>query len=235
MLRRRASARKLLPTLIPLVAALGAAAAALMGTGCTSRPPEIMRVFHQINYVRDPAENRIVQKLSVHVVADDPEGRDDLAALYLINDEAELFWTVESGGWLEREGEGSTWIGSNGFSTPDGGDLPNGEYRVLLADMSGETAEATFRLEQQSVDRSQLRFPGAAIREGTITVTGPYAVAEIWVYDAEFQRSFRVTQSGLALSRIYAALPELPQSFTFYTYVFDSRREVGLVSGPYSS
>jgi hypothetical protein len=229
---KHASAVRRAPVL--WIAALLVALATAAGVGCTSRPPEILRVFHQLNYVYDPGRDGIVEKLSVHVVADDPEGLDDLATLYLINDEAELFWTVESGSWLQREAEGSTWIGSNGFSTPDGSDLPVGEYRVLLADMSGETAEATIRLEQKTSERSALRFPGAAVRDGTINLTGPHATAEIWVYDTQFRRSFRVAREGLALSRIRAAVPELAESFSFYVYVFDNRREVGLVSGPFT-
>ena len=83
------------------------------------------------------------------------------------------------------------------------------------------------------VDRSALRFPEAVIEGGVVFAPGLDVPAEIWVYDSVFQRSFVVGDNGLALDDIYSALPELMESFAFFLYSYDRRRDIGLVVGPY--
>jgi hypothetical protein len=201
--------------------------------GCTSRPPRISRTFHQLNLFVDRERDRVVQKLSIHVIPDDPDGLEDLAALYLIHDEAELFWELDSDSWQNREAQGSVWIGSNGFTMPDGSDFPAGEYRVLIVDLSGESAEETFFLEDPGIDAESLAFPRAKVENELIEITSSHQGNEIWVYDSQFRLSIPVGERGLTLRSLRSRIPDLAENFSVYVYAFDAGKRVGLVSGPY--
>ena len=201
--------------------------------GCTSRPPQISRTFHQLNVFMDRERNRVVQKLSVHAVPEDPDGLEDLGALYLIHDEAELFWELDSDSWQSCEAQGSVWIGSNGFTMPDGSDFPAGEYRVLIVDMSGESAEESFFLEDPGIDAKSLAFPYAEVGDGLIEIASSYQGNEIWVYDSQFRLSIPVGEGGLTLRSLRSRIPDLAENFFFYVYAFDAGKQIGVVSGPY--
>ncbi|GAH50406.1 unnamed protein product [marine sediment metagenome] len=112
--------------------------------GCTGKPPEIMRVFRQINLINDREQNIIYQSLSLFVQASDPDGFEDIEEIYIINDSEELFWRIDSESWIKTDSGDEIWIGSNSICMPDGSPLLKGEYRILLQDIGGDTAEQSF-------------------------------------------------------------------------------------------
>jgi hypothetical protein len=230
--------------------------------GCSGKPPQISRVFRQLLLVHDLQANSYTERLSVFVVGSDPDGSDDLSTLYVINDDAEAFWTVDSKSWSSSTAEGETWIGTNGLAMPGGAPLPAGTYRVILQDAGGETAEDSFTLPDEGVDPSKVSYPVASVKAGIIRITGPVTGPEIWIYTKEDRFLMRLpmgqsiqpavpagqgaapagagarpTGSGgntLALKDIAAAYPTLTQGFIFWAYGQDPQR-FGLLSGPYSS
>jgi hypothetical protein len=202
---------------------------------CTSKPPEIHRVLHQLNYVLDRETNRISQKLTLFIVPEDTDGMDDLAYLYLIHDEGELFWTLKKESWLTSESIGSLWIGSNSFCMPDDSDMPSGEYRILLMDLGGGTDESSFNLQASNVDRTLLSFPLSEVRDNTIHVTSIYSANEIWIYEADnqFKISLPIGENGISFSSIFSRVPDLSKKFTYYVYTHDKPGELGLIHGPF--
>jgi hypothetical protein len=84
--------------------------------------------------------------LSVFAAVDDPDGADDLEALYVAQDEASLVWKFNPDTWTKSQKDGTTWIGSNTIAMADGSPLPRGAYRVLVTDKAGESDERTFSL-----------------------------------------------------------------------------------------
>ncbi len=90
----------------------------------------------QVTLVDDRELDAHYTALSLFVRPDDPDGFDDLAELYLIDDQEELFWRLDPDTW-QKSGSGDSWIGSNGLVLPDGAPLPAGEYRLLLRDLAG--------------------------------------------------------------------------------------------------
>jgi hypothetical protein len=122
-------------TVRAVAAALGAL---IVLAGCTGKPPTISRVFARAIYVHDTASGRNSETLGVFLVANDPEGLENLGAFYVINDDAELFWKVESGAWATSTAEGEKWIGSTSLFMPGSARLPAGPYRVVLQDVGGD-------------------------------------------------------------------------------------------------
>ncbi len=219
--------------------AAAAAACLALAAGCSGEPPVISRVFARVNDVRDPQSGHTAETLSVFLVASDPDGIEDLSAFYVIGDDAELFWKVESGSWATSSAEGETWIGTNSLALPGSLTLPGGEYRVVLQDAAGETVEQTFAIPSNRPSPAEQAYPRAELRDGAIVVTGPYDQAEVRIYgnDGRYRMSFPAGKPSqpLALSRIAAAVPGLGEDFTFRVAAFDEQSGCGVESGPYPS
>jgi hypothetical protein len=196
------------------MAALALAIAAL--AACTGKPPEIGQVDLKPIYVRDPASGSIEARLRLYLQASDPDGNEDLSAVYLINDAKELFWEIPSGSW---QNTGSGWIGTYSLALPTGWRVPAGSYRVVLQDASGQTIERQVSLDAAAV--GELRFPRARDQGGRVAVDPPNA----WIlaYSAGGELVTAAPPAGVAWDRVSS----------YYVYVSDPARRVGLLSGPY--
>jgi hypothetical protein len=88
-------------------------ATAVTFLSCTGEPPEIVRVFWQLNIVDDREQDLSYQTLSLFVKPNDPDGFEDIEDVYLINDEQELFWRLDGESWVQSGSAQEIWIGSN--------------------------------------------------------------------------------------------------------------------------
>ena len=215
------------------------AAAALAGSlaglaGCTGEPPVISRVFAQPVFVRDLERNVSWARLGVFLVATDPDGQEDLSAFYVINDEAELFWKVESGAWVAVTAEGESWVGSNTLAMPGADPPPAGDYRVVLQDQGGETVEDTFTLPPLELPEES-EWPSASFADDAITVTNPPGVTQAWFYDrtGKLALTLAVPSDTGRLPGVRAAVPGFGPDSTFWIYGYDRSKLRGLLVGPY--
>ncbi len=218
-------------------AALAAALAAggLCGlAGCTGKPPVISRVFAQPVFVRDVERNVTWARLGVFLVATDSDGQDDLSAFYVINDEAELFWKVESDAWVTAVAESETWIGSNTLALPGADPPPAGEYRVVLQDQGGETVEDTFTLARIEMPQ-QSAWPSAALEDDTIRVVNRQEITQIWFYsrDGKVASTLPVPEGTDRITGVRALVPGFASGSTFWIYGYDRSKLRGLLVGPY--
>jgi len=208
---------------------------ALFLLGCTGEPPEIMQVFWQLNMVEDLEQNLTYQSLSLFVKPNDPDGFEDIEELYLINDEQELFWRLDVESWTQSGTEGEIWIGSNSLKMPDGSSFPAGEYRILLRDVGGDSAEQTIRLLFVSPKQARMYLPKVTVGNGEIRVSGEAGEYQLWVYDpgGRYIASFPVSGKALTLKTITNSQPSLRGGFTFKVYGLAEDGNLGINSGPY--
>jgi len=142
--RQRTTARRC----ARLAAALSAAAlapAALLSS-CGGEAPELRAVEWRLEL--RPAEGGAYESLSVFANIRDSDGIEDIEALWLVADGAELSWTIDDSKWLRRDEGGETWMGAAGLAMSDYGSLPRGDYRLVAADLAGRRAERRFTLEE---------------------------------------------------------------------------------------
>ncbi len=221
----------------PLQAITAAALGLVLLAGCSNKPPEISRVYARVIYQHDTASGADSEGLSVFLVASDPDGMENLSAFYVINDDADLFWKVDSTSWVTSKAEGETWIGSNTLTMPGSAGVPAGSYRVLLENAGGDTTEQSFSLAARDISAAKAAYPSASVKNGAIAISGPYDSYEIWTYgkDGKFVADFPVRRKDLPLAgqRIAAASPVLGQGFTFRVFA-GGKSGFDVVSGPYS-
>ncbi len=212
-----------------------AAAFLLLLAACTGKPPEIRRVFTQVNVVEDREQDITYESLSFFLQPYDPDGFEDLDELYLINDDRELFWKLDSESWQESGSGEERWIGSNGISMPDGRALPSGGYRVVLLDVGGDTVEDTVYLKPPSLDSARRLLPRAELQEGRIRLrgSGPFT---LWLYDraGRYLSAYQAPAAEITVDQLAAAQPRVREGFSFRVYTYHPDRGVGAVAGPYS-
>ena len=218
---------------------LVAAAVLLVLAGCAGKPPSIARVFARAIYVHDTASNTSSETLGVFLVANDPDGVENLSAFYVINDDAQLFWKVESGAWASSTAEGENWIGSATLFMPAGASLPSGQYRVVLQHSGGETVEQSVTIPQRSVGAADAKYPATSVSGGIIKVSGPYAGFEVWTYstDGRFVAAFPAGGKSppLEIKDILGSSPALTVGFSYRVFAWDEKAGYGVLSGPFSS
>jgi hypothetical protein len=208
--------------------------AAAFQSSCAGKPPEIQRVLWQITLVDDRELDARYTALSLFVKPDDPDGFDDLAELYLIDDAGELFWRLDPDNW-QKSGSGEPWIGGNGLRLPDGSPFPAGEYRLLLRDLGGESTEQTLRLPAVGLQELERLMPRVEVSAAEIRVQGRGPARQLWLYDAKtnFLALRPLAGNSQPVSELLAAHPQLAGGFRFKVYVASGRQSIGALSGPY--
>jgi hypothetical protein len=202
--------------------------------GCSGEPPVISRVYAMPVFARDLERGVTWARLGVFLVATDPDGQDDLSAFYVINDDAELYWKVERGAWIAATAEGESWIGSNSLAMPGADPPPPGDYRVVLQDQGGDTAEDTFAISTLE-QPGESAWPAAALEDDTITVTNRQEVTQAWFYSREGKLALTlpVPADTGRLSGVRASVPGFAPGSTFWIYGYDRAKSRGLLIGPY--
>jgi hypothetical protein len=207
--------------------------------GCSGKPPSITRVFSRVVYVRDVERAATTETLGVYLVANDPDGIEDLRTLYIIDDAAELYWQIARASWSTATAEGETWIGTGSFSMPGSQPVPAGEYRAVLQDLGGSTAEEPFTVPVRTVAAADAAYPIVTVADGAVSISGSYPVCEIWAYgkDGSFVNSMPTAAGSrpVELVAIAATSPALAAGFTFRVYAWDEKGAYGLLVGPYPS
>ena len=214
---------------------LAAAILAALADGCSGNAPQIARVSAQLLYVDDLTDGSVHEELALHVVPEDKDGLDDLQYLHLISDKAELYWSLSSDTWSQAKSQNDQWIGSARLAMPRNERFPRGEYRVLLYDLSGDSAEQRFDLDTEVLDPREIPFPQAAVVGGRITLTGALGWYAVLVYTGSntYVKSFAAQAEGVSLDTIRRSDSVLRGGFSYYVYAYWSRRGVGLLVGPY--
>jgi len=202
---------------------------------CTGQPPEILRVYWQLNIVQDLEQNLSYQSLSIFVKPSDPDGFEDIEDLYLINDEQELFWRLDVDSWVQSGTDQEIWIGSNSLKMPDGASFPAGEYRILLRDVGGDSAEQSIRLPFVPSREAKRYLPTVSVAQGEIRVGGEAENYQVWVYDAggRYVASFPISDTPLRVQSITGSQPALQGGFSFKVHGIVQDRNLGIDSGPY--
>ena len=184
----------------------------------------------------DLRQGRTYETLTLFARVSDADGLDDLDALYVMNDEAQLFWRLTPEDWVVDRSDSGTWIGSTALAMPSDEPLPAGVYRVIVQDIAGQTAEESFRVTSSTGPeaRRQVEAIDIAIDANELAVTGPFASYEVWLYG---NAGSRVAAAAFA-ERIdlESALPEgiLADELLLYVYAEPPDDGSGYLTGPYA-
>lgn len=198
----------------------------LFFTGCSENAPEISEVFWQLNVFRDEETKKESQALTLFVRAEDKDGSSDFESLYLINDREELFWKVTGSDLRIEKHEGDeTWVGSSCIRMIPDKLFPDGKYRVILVDASGDRDE-TEAVLKNNIEERGFDWPVPEIRERKLSIRGNAEYVWIFRNDGKYDSELKV-EKGREL-RID------PERFSYcYLYRYLPEDGYGLINGPF--
>lgn len=127
---------------------------AVLLASCAGAEPEILFPDARISLRLDPQSGETAEVLRLFVAVRDPDGPDDPARIFVIHDEAQLYWEMARESWAHLEYAGDDWYGIPDIRLPDGRDLPRGRYRVIVEDGALSRDESEFFITESSPDRS---------------------------------------------------------------------------------
>jgi hypothetical protein len=229
---------------------------------CDYHAPVIGEVQYRLNVTNDLKNQKVYQKLSVFISAQDQDGSDDIIKLYIIHDQTEVYWTLESDDWQKTKEASRPLIGTNALVMPNLDNFPGGEYRILLEDLSGTTTEKSFYLytNQDNFVKDKNAFPTGYEKGQKLYIQSKYEKVSIWLSRrmtttsdqenspgnvssnnttstgaGEVLASLQITHGnkGISYQTLRSKVPALPVEFTYYLYVYDNQQNLGLISGPY--
>lgn len=134
-------------------ALIALASAAVLFASCSGAEPEILFPDAQLSLLRDPQTGSTAEILRLFVAVRDPDGSDDPARMFVIHDEAQLYWEMSRESWAHLEYAGDDWYGMPDIRLPGGRDLPRGRYRIIVEDGSLSQDESEFFITESSPDR----------------------------------------------------------------------------------
>ena len=213
-----------------LSAALALASTAAV-VSCSGHPPELAAVEYRLALrPLDPKGVRIAEQLSVFAAARDEDGFKDLAALHILNDESEYLWTLTSETWTRNDRSKETWVGGTGLSTPEGGALPRGLYRVVLEDLAGDSVQTSFTLGA-GIEKAA-SFP-VILKDGTlVSVSSRYDRTELYFLDSggTVRRAVEAPREPTSLDRLYGSSGWTDEVVSLIAYAYDAERNLGIFS-----
>jgi hypothetical protein len=201
----------------------------LAAFACSGDPPSLNKV--EWYFIQQPrVQLSPTERLSVFAAVDDPDGADDLEALYVAQDEAGLVWKFNPDTWTKTQRDSTTWIGSNTITMADGSPLPRGAYRVLVTDRAGESDERSFALvEPPPIDPQS--FSASLIGDG-VSLKTPFPQSQIVFLDSSGATlgSLPLTQGANSLSVLLSGQGYESLVASFYVLSIDEAGRRGLMS-----
>jgi hypothetical protein len=125
----------------------------------------------------------VKERFSFFVIANDEDGIENLADLYLYHDREGLRWRLSEKDWITVQQENSTWIGSRSIAMLDDETLPRGQYRAVLVNKAGEQAARNITFDPPPEPR--FAFPALTISDGNYTVVSRYPANYFIGYDEQ--------------------------------------------------
>jgi len=202
-------------------------------SACSGSVPKIGQLVWQLNFIQKAENTSYYMELSVFTMVDDEDGVSDIDKIYIINDESELFWILDSNSWKMKIISSGNWIGSNSIRMNDYSNLPTGTYRVLVIDKAGERDSRIFYISSEMENSiSDDLFPKLVI-DDSIQLQSGLPDNTLWVYDdlMEILKKYKIENGKINKSIINNDTSNKARWISIYSY--DSELGTGLIKGPY--
>ena len=201
---------------------------------CSGSVPEIGQIIWQVNILQTPSESRGYQELSVFILIEDEDGIGDIDYIYLIHDESELFWKLNSNDWTQKVLGGKNWIGSNSIRMSDRSSLPAGNYRLVVIDKAGERDSRNFNISKSMLDTKNREYFPELLIGSDIIIKSKFSDNTLWIYDKDMEilKNIKIENGKINMDIINNDTSDKARWVSIYSY--DTENGIGLIRGPYS-
>ncbi|MDR0785864.1 MAG: hypothetical protein LBE74_08315 [Treponema sp.] len=159
---------------------------------CSNTEPEIAYVNMRLVYFQN--DSKPVERYSFFVIANDDDGVENLADLYLYHDLEGLEWRLSEKDWVIVEQDGHTWIGTRSIAMTGDESLPRGQYRAVLVNKGGEQAARAFTFDPPPQPR--FVFPTCSVKDEKYAVVSKYPTNSFIGYNEQgnFVQTVKLSQ-----------------------------------------
>jgi len=200
---------------------------------CSGSVPQIGQIIWQINYVKAPESNKVIPALSIFILIDDEDGISDIENIYIIHDESELFWKLDTETWSIKVIGGKNWLGSNNLSMNDNSILPEGKYRVMVIDKAGERDTIQLHISSNMLKLDEnIRFPKLSI-ESDIIIESDFTDNSLRIYDQSMDLLKNLKIEKGKINKSVISNDTNNKAYWISIYSFNEETGTGLIRGPY--
>ncbi|MBN1410838.1 MAG: hypothetical protein JW969_08325 [Spirochaetales bacterium] len=208
---------------------------------CSQYAPEINEFYWQMNLFKDAESGRTYPRLTLFLNPFDNDGFSDLDSFYLLSDSEELYWKIDSTVWTQVTFRDRQWIGTNSITMHDFSDIPEGDYRLLLMDYSGESDEEVFLLQYNANEFRKAVFPVPVFKQTALKLSDEKNPYLLFLYNNsdQYVNSFDIVQGVLDVTHLSTSndpavnQPFIAGNFKYYLYRLLPGINQGLMVGPY--
>ena len=200
---------------------------------CTGAPPQIGQLVWQVNFLKAPEKPEIIPTLSLFILVEDEDGITDIESLYIIHDESELFWKLNSDTWITKVISGKNWLGSNKIYMNDNSNLPSGKYRILVIDKAGDRDSRTINIASSMFEFSNYNSFPKLIIGSDIIIDSSFSDNTLWVYNKQMELLKNLKIESGTINRSIIMNDTNNNAHWISIYSFNPDKGSGLVSGPY--
>ncbi len=197
---------------------------------CSANIPQVGAINSRLIVYASDANGGRSERITVFASVSDSDGREDIADMYIIHDESELYWHLNPDNWVFKEESGGLWVGANGLEGPLS-TLPRGSYRILIVDRAGERAERTFILS--APETKLYKIPEVSI-SGSLSAafSSSYKTNTAFFFDAgnNVVKTVSVTPGLRRLDELWGSGDWRSKAYYIALYSFDIPSETGFFS-----
>ncbi len=204
---------------------------------CSTSPPKILDVFHQLDVVRDVESGAQHEEFSFFLLVDDDDGTGDIHEIILTHTEEELQWRLTSEEWREVDRDGELWIGGSGFRRNNENPVPRGKYLVEVVDKGSESAQSEFFISPDLTALNNGPLPDHVFpqfqpgEDRFIKGGGDQVSVFLSSRDGSFLKSETVLINDMEETMLQQWKAAGAASFQLHSYLED--RGFGVVNGPF--
>ncbi|MCK5671726.1 MAG: hypothetical protein KAH95_00025 [Spirochaetales bacterium] len=186
-----------------------------------------------MNFSKVPEETKIVQELSLFVLVEDEDGVSDIANVYIIHDESELFWELDPDNWAIKVISGKNWLGSNSISMNDNSNMPSGLYRIVVIDKAGERDSSKINIPSSMLKSDKnIKFPNLII-DSDIIIESDFLDNTLRIYDESMVLLKNLKIESGKINKSIIVNDTNSKAHWVSIYSFNEETGTGYIRGPY--
>lgn len=144
--------------------------------------PEVAAVEWRLE-TRPDEHGARYESLSVFGSIKDEDGIDNIAEIWIVQDDSAFAWMLSSADWIKGQDGSDDWIGGSSLATPEFGPLPRGGYRFIAVDAAGQKAELRFSVAATAPDKPAPSLSYSAA-DGRLSVQSDWTETLVLAFDS---------------------------------------------------
>jgi len=200
---------------------------------CTVNPPIINEIDWDVTFFKDEERSLEYEILNVFLNIYDEDGEGDIETVFLISDESQFYWELNSNNWDIKVENETRWIGATSLVMPNRSPIPRGPIRVFVRDLAGESVDDKIYISKSRVEPRDIIYPELELNDNKIVLLNyDSGVVDIYLDDL-LLTSGKILKGESIFKEVFKRdLTELNPNISLYVTV--KKGDLKIKSGPWN-